>query len=380
MGRVVERALAGLVVSLLIASVALAGEYEEKREEIFSRLEALEKNEEGLTEPERLEAFIDLYFEYFLNESPEMATYIGMPVGQDRWSDNSLEAEERRERDMLRGLELFEGMDRSALEGEDRLNYDLILDELQSGKEGMDFPGEYLAINQMGGVHSNVARMIAAMPARTPGHYENIVARLEKVPPLVDNTIGRLEKGLEKGVTPPHVTLRDLPQQVRNLVVDDPMESSLLAPFQEFPEAVPDADRKRLTEAAVAAYRDGIAPAFSRLADYLETTYVPGARESISMSTLPDGEEWYAFRVREMTTTEMTPREIHELGLSEVQRIREEMDRLIEEAGFEGTFEEFTELLRTDEQFYFDTGDELLMAYRDIAKRADAELPKLFGT
>jgi uncharacterized protein (DUF885 family) len=375
-----RRTTLGALALSILAATAWAGEYEDKRAEVFSRLEAVEANEGFGSEAERLQEFIDLYFQYFLNEQPEFATYLGIPIGQDRWSDNSLEAEAKQEKDLLRGLAVLETFDRSALEGEDRLNYDLMLDELRSQKEGMRFSGKYLAINQMGGVHSQVAQIMAVMPARSTRDYENIVARLEGVPRQVSNTLERLEKGLEVGVTPPRVTLRDVPQQVRNLVVEDPMTSPLLRAFTTFPEAVPEADRGRLRDAAVKAYREGIAPALTELAAFLETTYVPSAREAIGMNALPEGEAWYAHNVREMTTTDMTPQQIHELGLAEVKRIRAEMDRVIEESGFAGTFEEFTELLRTDPRFYFESGEELLAAYRDIAKRADAELPKLFGT
>ena len=363
----------------LAQQTAGASDYETNRAEIMTRLDALEANEEGKSEAERLNELIDLYFDYFMNQSPEFATYLGLPIGQDRWGDNSLEAEAQSEKDLLEGLRFLESLDRSQLEGEDRLNYDLLLDELRAQERGMEFQGEYLAINQMGGVHDSVAQILAVMPARNLAQYENVVSRLEKVAPLVENTIERLEKGLEAGVTPPKVTLRDLPEQVRNLLVEDPLQSPLLAAFTKFPESIPAAEQERLRTEAVAAYRDGIAPAFTKLADYLESTYLPGARETIGMSALPDGEAWYAHNVAEMTTTEMSPKEIHDLGLSEVKRIRAEMDRVIAEAGFEGTFEEFTTFLRTDPQFYFESGDELLAAYRDIAKRADAELPKLFG-
>ncbi|HUO86996.1 MAG TPA: DUF885 domain-containing protein [Thermoanaerobaculia bacterium] len=372
--------VAAVVLVLLVPGVCLAGEYEEKRAEVLTVLAALESNEEGLSESERLERYVDVFFDYSMNEYPEFATYLGIPRGQDRWSDNSLAAEERREQDMLRGLDLLESFDRSALAADERLDYDLLLDDLRSAKEGMRFSGELLAINQMSGVHSQVAQLVAITPARSVGDYENLLARLEKVPTLVDNTLARLEKGLEQGVTPPRVTLRDLPQQVRNLVVEEPLASPLLAAFTRFPDAVSAADRERLTAAAAVAYRDGIAPAFTRLADFLEETYVPGARETIAMKDLPEGEAWYAYRVREMTTTEMAPQQVHDIGLAEVARIRGEMDRVIAASGFEGSFEEFTEFLRTDPRFYFESGEELLAAYRDIAKRADAELPKLFAT
>ncbi len=369
-------------MSVLVSPVAYAAGHEgvaATRERLMAQAEALKTNEEGLSDAERLSQFIDLYFEYVMNEHPEFASMIGHPTGHDRWTDNSLEAEARREAEARDALELLQSIDREALEGDDRLNYDLLMEDLVDGVEGQKFQGEYLAINQMGGVHSNTARMISMMPAANKRHYEAIAARLEGIPALVENAIERLEKGLEHGVTPPKVTLRDVPQLVQNLIVEDPLESPMLRAFQKFPADISEDDAEALRERAVRAYAEGIKPAFTRLHGFMVDEYLPGSRESIAMKDLPDGEEWYAFRVKQMTTTDLTPEEIHAIGQSEVERIRGEMDTVIADSGFEGDFAEFTEFLRTDPQFYFETAEELLAAYRDISKRADGQMPKFFG-
>ncbi len=365
---------------LTVAAGAVAEDLAARRAEIHARLDAIESNPEGKSESERLNAFFDLYFDYAMLEFPEWATSIGYPTGHDRWTDNSFEAMARRDADTVRALEVFRAIDRAKLEGDDRLNYDLIIEDLEDDLEGQRFPGEVLAISQMSGVQQNVARMLAIMPATSVKQYEDILARLAKVPEVVDQTIARLEKGLEKGVTPPRVTLREVPQQVRNLLVEDPAASPMLRAFGKFPDDVPAAERERLTKQAREIFTAKVAPAYEKLHAFLAEKYLPGTRESIAMKDLPDGEAWYAFRVRQMTTTDLTPEQIHQLGLSEVARIRGEMDRVIAESGFEGSFEEFTEFLRTDPRFYYTEADDLLAGYRDIAKRADAELPKLFGT
>lgn len=371
-----------LTFTLLVAGAANAGESPEaaaERARILARAEALATNEEGLSDSERLNEFIDVYFDYTMNEYPEFATMIGHPTGHDRWTDSSLAAGKRRDAEGRRALEVFRTIDREALTGEDRLNYDLIMENLLDGVEAERFLGEYLDINQMGGVQQNPAQMLAMMPARSVGQYEAILGRLAGVPRLIANSLEKLEEGMETGVMPPKVTMRDVPQQVLNQLVEDPMQSPLLRAFNNFPDGVSAEDRERLKTEAARIYTEEIAPAYRKLHDFLVEDYIPAARQSIAMRDLPDGEAWYAFNVKQMTTTDLTPEEIHEIGLSEVARIRTEMDRVIEESGFEGTFEEFTEFLRTDPQFYFEDKEDLLTAYRDICKRADGELVKLFG-
>ena len=142
----------------------------------------------------------------------------------------------------------------------------------------------------------------------------------------MDQTIVLMKEGLAGGLTPPRVTLRDVPQQVRNQIVDDPRESPLLGAFARFPEAVPAAEAERLRERAAAAYAGQVAPAYRRLYEFLVETYIPSARESIAMRALPDGEAWYSYNVRQYTTTTSGPDEIHALGLTEVERIRAGMD------------------------------------------------------
>ncbi len=375
-----KTAVYGLAL-VLCASVAIAGtdSYESKRASIFERLDALEANEEGKSASERLQAFIDLFFEYQMNEFPTFATFIGIPGDHHRWADNSLEASARRDQDEVRGLEAFKTIPREELEGVDRLNYDLIIERMTDGVKGQEFHGEYLVVTQMSGVQQNVARTLAMMPGRTAADYENILGRLKGVPYLVDNVLIRLEKGLEMGVTPPKVTLRDVPQQVKNQLVADPMTSPMLRAFTNFPESIPAEEQERLKNAAATVYGEQIVPAFQKLHDYLVETYIPGARETIGMSDLPDGKEWYAYNASQFTTTDLTPQEIHEIGLREVARIRAEMEAVIEQVEFEGTFEEFFDYLRSDPQFFFDKEEDLLATYRDISKRADNELVRLFG-
>ena len=369
-----------LAALLSFACSVAAESIEDQRRDIMQRLDAVESNKDGLTEDERLAAIVDLYYDYTLLTSPEFATYIGLPQGLDRWSDNSPKEIKRQEKDARRGLKALRTVDESRLSKDDRLTYRLLLDQLESQVDSQAFGGNYLQVSQLGGPQQNIAQLLAVAPLLTRADAEAAIARLKGIPAIIDNTIVWLERGLKKGVTPPAITLRDVPQQVKNQIPENALESPLLQKFVELPDSIPAESHDALRESAVAAYNDGVRPAMQRLHDFLADEYLPGARTSIAMSDLPDGEEWYAFRVQQMTTTDMTPQEIHDLGQQEVKRIRGEMERIILQTEFSGTFQEFLDFLRTDEQFYFDSADELLMTYRDIAKRADAALLGLFGT
>jgi uncharacterized protein (DUF885 family) len=367
------------ILSLALAASLPALDLDAERRALAERVDRIAGNPDGLDAAARLHAFFEVYFDYAMLEFPEYATYIGHPTGHDRWTDNSLAAIERRKGETVRALAALRAIPRAELAGEDRLNFDLVEDSLARSVEGDRFPGEVLAISQLGGVQQNVSQLLSMMPTGSVRQYEDILARLRGVPARIDETLALLAEGLAAGITPPRITLRDVPQQVLNLLPDEPQASPLLRPFARFPESIPATEQERLRGEAVRVYTESVAPAFRRLHAYLVETYLPAARETIAMTTLPDGRDWYAYRVRQMTTTDYTPERIHEIGLSEVARIGAEMDRVIAASGFAGSFAEFTEFLRTDPRFYYDDSGELLRSYRDISKRADAALPRLFG-
>jgi uncharacterized protein (DUF885 family) len=236
-----------------------------------------------------------------------------------------------------------------------------------------------MPLTQMAGVQQGAAETLASMPQQTTADYEDILARLETLPKNVEEQLALLREGLRRGYTPPKITMRDVPKQIADLIPEDPQKSALLDPFNEFPPGIPEAERTRLTSQARKIYTVGVRPAFQKLHDYLTSTYLPACRESISVSALPDGAASYAFHVRWQTSTNLSPKQIHELGLAEVTRIRSEMDRVILSAGFKGSFHEFTEFLRNDPRFYFDKPQDLIDAYKIIAKSIDPELAREFG-
>ncbi|HEX7183301.1 MAG TPA: DUF885 domain-containing protein [Thermoanaerobaculia bacterium] len=328
------------------------------------------------SESVRLKRLFEEHWATRLRESPEFATYVGYP--NDRWSDHSPESIARMYETARQELAALSAIDRSRLTASEQVHYDLLRRRLERRIEGQRFHdlGSYLLIDLLGGVDLDLVQLLEYMPARTVEDHEAMLSRLRGFPKVVDQTLAWLAKGLEAGITPPRVTLRDVPERVGSLLGP---ESRVLAPFRRLPETLPAADRERLRAEAERVFAGQVEPALRKLRDFLAETYVPRARDSIALRDLPGGEDLYAHQLRNYTTTDLTAEQIHQLGLSEVSRIRGEMDALIASTGFRGSFAEFSELLRTDPRFFYDRPEDLVAGYRDIAKRIDPGLIKLFG-
>ena len=328
---------------------------------------------------ERLHRLFKLDWERTLRENPEFATEVGHPGLNARWSDVSLEAIQRRKRELQAPLKVIQSIRRAKLGAEDQLSNDLFKRNVEQAIEGTRFMSEFVPMTQLNGVQQDAARILEIAPHATVRDYEDLLARLNDLPALIDQTIVLLRKGLAAGITPPRITLRDLPNQVSSQMQTDPTRSALLRHFQAFPVGMPEAERVRLREQAEVTLRDKVVPAFGRLHEFLVKEYLPGARTSTAMSDLPDGSAWYAYNTRASTTTTLTPQQIHQLGLAEVERIRTVMDKVIADSRFQGTFGEFLSFVRTDRRFFFANKEDLVLGYRDICKRADPELAHLFG-
>jgi uncharacterized protein (DUF885 family) len=333
----------------------------------------------GSADSARFHQLLDAHWRLAMREFPTFATDVGYPGYDDRWTDASDTAMERRRAAQRLALQAARSIRREALSSSDRVSYDLFVRGLEEDIEGYRFPSELIAISQRGGVHQTIPAVLARAPTRSIRDYENMIARLRRAPVLIDQTIARLEQGVARGITPPRVTLRDVPDQVRAQIVTDPLTSPALKPFGEFSAAIPDTARTRLRAEAIDAYTRELRPALERLLRFLAERYVPRARPTLARSALPDGEAWYAYDVRGFTTTRLTPRQIHDLGLTEVRRIRTSMDSLIRATGFQGDFSAFVNFLRTDPRFFHQDSASLVQASRDIAKRIDPGLVKLFG-
>jgi len=335
--------------------------------------------------------FLDDDWKYWMTEYPELATSVGYPGQNARWTDYSPGAMDKRAGHLRQSVQRLAALDRASLNADEQVSYDLYRDDLDMAVKGLAFHYDpiplrgviphslLMPINQLEGVQQDVPRAIAIMPSSNARENEDIVSRIRGVGPLVDQTIAQMEQGLAAGATPPRQMLRDVPDQVQGLISADPFESPLLEAFTRFPASIPDGERADLTERATRAYRESALPAFQKLRGFLASKYLPACRDSVSVTALPDGGSMYAYNIKWHTTTDKTAQQIHEIGLSEVARIRAEMDSVMKSAGFRGSFDDFKTFLRTDPRFYFKDAASLLTAYRDIAKRADPALAHLFG-
>jgi len=329
-------------------------------------------------ENRRLKYLFEANWEYRMVASPEAATWRGYPGQNHRWSDLSIDAIAEEKENARRTLQAILSFDQAKLSEGNQLNYDLFRRNAEMAVERQQFPAEFLAINQMEGLPRDVPSMIAMMPAARTKDYENILARLGGISTLVDQTIALLQEGLSRGIVPPKVPLRSVPDQVAGQVHIGSMTTPMLAKFKKFPGTIPAVEQVRLTEAAKAVYADAVRPALKRLHVFLRDEYVPNCRTTVGRSALSNGRAWYEHQIRHYTTTTLSPDEIHNIGLREVKRIHAEMESIRKQVGFEDDLHAFFGFLRTDPRFYYDTADELLAGYRDICKRADPELTKVF--
>jgi uncharacterized protein (DUF885 family) len=336
-------------------------------------------------------SFLRADWEEWLGEVPEIATAVGFPGLNDRWTDDSTSGISARRRHLEKSLARLRAIDRTSLPSHEHLNYDLYRELLESSQVGLRYGDDalpfrfgvprnlWMPLNQIDGIQINAPDVLELQPRVSVADYEAILGRLRRLPLAVDQNLALLVEGLRQGFSPPRIAVRDTPEQVAQLVPDDPQLSPLLRPFAEFPVRFPTDARSRFSEEARSLYQSEIVPAFHRLHDYLVRTYLPACRETVGTSDLPDGAESYVFRVRWQTTTDLSPTAVHEIGLREVRRIRSEMERLIAATGFSGGFAEFLSFLRTDPKFFYETPEQLLDGYRILTKRCDPELARIFG-
>ena len=235
-----------------------------------------------------------------------------------------------------------------------------------------------MPFNQLGGVQ-NIDSNTDSLNFFTVRDYEDWLARLSKIDVLIKQSIDLAEKGRKSGLTSPKILMQRIPGQIAVQLVDDPEDSPFYKIFAELPESISDNDQKRIKTLARKTISKTVLPAYRKLASYFSDTYLPASRDSIGLSVLPNGNDWYELLARQFTTTQMSPDEIHRLGLNEVRRIRDEMQKIIDKLDFGGSFEDFLVFLRTDPQFYFDNPDDLFQAYLATSKRIDPEIVRLFG-
>ncbi len=310
----------------------------------------------------------------------EYENYEEEEAGEEALFPRILPEDERRRAAFWGGLlERSDAIDRAALTPDDQVNYDLFRFILADQVAQVDFESYLMPLNAEGGFHTSFAFSTDRMPLTTTEEVEKYIRRLAGFRQHADDHIALLREGLAKGITQPRVILQGLPAQVAPFLVASAEESPFYQRLREMPVTISAVERERLQEEVRRAIEESVLPGYRAFREFLEETYLPGARGTIGAADLPRGKAYYEQRVRYFTTLEMTPDEVYETGLTEVARIRAGMEAIIGEVGFAGDFAAFLNYLRTDPQFYAKTPEALLKEAAWLAKYVDGRLPELFN-
>jgi uncharacterized protein (DUF885 family) len=312
-----------------------------------------------------------------MREDPLEASADGFHEYDGMWPDLSLPAIAREHAEDEQTLKELAAIDRAALPPEDRISCDLFKYRYENRVQAYDLKTYLMPMNQLDGIQT-LASMTRMLRFENASDYEHFVQRLETFAPFADQTIALLKEGVKEGMAQPRVVMERIPHQIAANVVDTPEDSAFYAPFTKMPEIIPAAEQAQLRARAIAAIAKVVIPAYRRLEKYFDNDYLPHCRTSIAADALPNGKAYYAFQVRTYTTTELTPEQIHQIGLRKVAEIHAAMEKVMERTGFKGGYQAFLHFLRTDPRFFYKDPQDLLEAYRAAAKRVDPLLVRFF--
>jgi uncharacterized protein (DUF885 family) len=325
-----------------------------------------------------LHALFDREWERDLADDPLSATYLGDPRYNDRLPDISPAAEAARNAADAKVLEDLARIPRERLSPAEKLNYDLFRHEYETRKAALPFHTEYYSIEASGGPQS-LDELAELVPFESVADYEAWIRRMRAIPAFLGQYGDLLRRAAAEKRTQPRAVMERVLGPLSRQVTETPEDSPFFERFRAYPDAIPAADRARLTAEARQVIAEDVVPAYRRFQAVFRDEYLPATRGSVGLWDTPDGRAYYQFLAHYHTTTALTPAEIHAIGLREVARNRAEMQKVMDEVGFKGSLTEFFQHLRTDPKFYYKTGDELFRAYAYIVKMIDPELPKLFG-
>ncbi len=305
-----------------------------------------------------------------MREDPLTASDLGYRRFNALWPDESPAAIARAAQEDRAALAALARIDRAALPAADQVSYDLFRWQREDSLDSHRFHEYLFPLNQLGGIQTagDYAQSLRFEKLRD---YEDLVKRLQTFGTYMDRTIELLRTGVGEGYTLPRVVAERIRPQIAMNIVEDPTASTFYAPFKKMPAGIDPATAARLRTEARQAIAAGVIPAFERLRTFFEGTYLPHCRTSLAASSLPDGKAYYAYLVRHFTTTDLTPTQVHEIGLRKVAQIHLQMQAIIRELGFRGSFADFLHFLRTDPRFYYTKPQDLLEAYKAEAKTID---------
>ena len=326
----------------------------------------------------KFNSFLDENWQDTMEKSPLFASLLGDKRYDDKISSNSIDdfiAESEYERYVL---DVLNEINPNNLSEENQLNYRLLKSDYEINLEGRKYPGYYMRLNQRGGVqdyylYGNRLNFVDLQS------YKNWFERVKGYTQNVRNSLEINREGLELGYTQPKLVTRGVSAQIGAMLERDLEDHPYYKIFKSVGEVASAQEAEELQNEVKDYIQNVLNPTYQELYDFLVNEYLPKSRDSIGISDVPNGKEWYEYLARYHTTTDLTPDEIHEIGLREVAKIRAEMEGIIEQVGWDGDFNSFLQYLRTDPRFYFETGEELLQAYRAMSKEIDAYMPTLFN-
>jgi prolyl oligopeptidase len=326
----------------------------------------------------KFEKYLSNQWEQNLEDSPIFASLLGNKKFNQDITSNSIKSFETKKLKFKENLKNLNSFDFKQLDSDNKLNYQLKEISLKNSIEASNYPSYYMSLNQRGGVQSYYEtgdRLIY----ESKQDYEDWLIRLSKYVDNITNTKNNLEEGLEKGYTQPQLVTKQVISQIDNMLNSDIENNPYLKIFLKADNSFfKKGEKEDLINRAKELIKIYIIPAYIDLNNFLKTYYLPNSRQSIGLSAVPDGALWYEYAARYHTTTNLTPDEIHNIGLKEVKRIRGEMEQIIKDLEWAGDFKSFLNYLRTSPRFYYDNPDDLLNAYLIMAKSIDPLLPKIF--
>lgn len=328
---------------------------------------------------EQLQEIIDDHWQYSLKEDPITAGRMGVTDYNHRLPGVAPEDLARRLKAEQQFLARLNRIDAKQLSEPDRVNLDLLTWVLRNSTESNQLFLHRIPFNTFYSFWSAALQANHGLAMSKASDYEDYIKRIEDFGRYFDENIANMRRGIEDGFVLPKIVVQGVAPTVRAQVKEDPEKSNLYKPFENMPATISEKEQRRLSAGGRQAIKDAAIPAIARVADFLEGDYLQAATETLAAEQLPGGKDYYRHAIKTYVTLEMDPAEIHRIGLAEVKRIRAEMDQLIKQSGFQGSFEEFTEFLRTDPRFYAGAPQDLLKEASYIAKRIDYRLPEFFG-
>ena len=318
------------------------------------------------------------HWEYKLRTSPLFASFLGDKRWNDKLDDRSQEAIDKDVQETQKFLTRFEAMDTSGFPEQERLNQVLMVRDLQMDVEGARFKPWEMPVDQENGIQIELPRLVNVLSFQSVKDYEDYLSRLAQMPRLLDQTLIQMRKGVNDQLMPPRFLLEKVVEQCNAVASGEPAKSTFAQPFFTFPKSISESDQKRLREAGLAAIKESVLPAYARLTGFVRDEYVPKGRTEPGIWSLPDGAARYRFQIRQMTTTELTPEEIHQLGLAQVAEVEAEMLAVAHKLGFKD-LASLNDHIKNERRFYATSGQQLLELYTNYVHEMEPELPKLFG-